>query len=120
VVLTGYLSDAQVTACMRGAQRFVMSSRYEGFGLPILKAAGKTRIVLSDTPIFREVADYLHNAWLVDFRNPVDAAGAIGRALDGPTPLTELAPYWQQELRWDTAAAWHAQVFRQVLERREP
>lgn len=119
VVLTGYLSDAQVTACMRGAQAFVMSSHYEGFGLPILEAAGKTRIVLSDTPIFREVAGYLRNASLVDFRNPADAAAAIGRALDTPTPRTELAPEWRQELRWDTAAARHAQVFRQVLERLE-
>ena len=116
VVLTGYLSDAQVTACMRGAQAFVMSSHYEGFGLPILEAAGKTRIVLSDTPIFREVASYMRNASLVDFRNPADAAAAIGRTLDRPMTLTELAPDWQQELRWETAAEQHAQVFRQVLE----
>jgi glycosyltransferase involved in cell wall biosynthesis len=120
VVLTGYLSDAQVMACMRGAEAFVMSSHYEGFGLPILEAAGKTRIVLSDTPIFREVAGYLRNASLVDFHDPAAAATAIGRALDGDASFTELAPNCRHELRWDTAAARHAQVFRQVLERREP
>lgn len=119
VVLTGYLSDAQVASCMRGAQAFVMSSHYEGFGLPILEAAGKTRIVMSDIPIFREVAGYLRNTSIVDFRNPVDAAAAMSLALATSAPITDMGPEFSQELRWDSAAARYAQVFRQVLERRE-
>ena len=119
VVLTGYLSDAQIAACMRGAEAFVMSSHYEGFGLPILEAAGKTRILLADTPIFREAAGYLRNASILDFRNPTDAAAAISQALATSAPITDVAPEFRRDLCWETAASRHAQVFRQVLERRE-
>lgn len=119
VVLTGYLTDAQVAACMHGAEAFVMSSHYEGFGLPILEAAGKTRILLSEIPIFREVAGYLHNASIVDFSNPADAAAAISRALAISRQITEVAHEFRQQLCWETAASLHVQVFRHVLERRE-
>lgn len=120
VVLTGYLSDAQVIGCMSGAEAFVMASHYEGFGLPILEAAGRTRIILSDTPIFREVSGYLQNALLVDFRNPSDAARLISRAIDAERQVVDLAPGWREELRWDKAAARHAKVFKQVMGMRAP
>lgn len=120
VVLTGYLTDAQVMGCMRAAEAFVMASHYEGFGLPILEAAGKTRIILSNTPIFHEVSGYLRNALLVDFGSPVEAARSIGHAIDSAKQVTDLAPVWCDELHWDKAATRHAQVFKQVMEMRNP
>lgn len=56
VVLTGYLSGAELRALMGGAALFVFPSRYEGFGLPPLEAlAAGTPVVASDLPTSREV-----------------------------------------------------------------
>jgi glycosyltransferase involved in cell wall biosynthesis len=38
VVWTGYVSDAEVLRCLKGADGLVFPSLYEGFGLPILEA----------------------------------------------------------------------------------
>ncbi len=53
----GYLADEQVAALYRGAEVAVLSSVYEGFGLPALEAMSLgTALVCSDIPVLREVA----------------------------------------------------------------
>ena len=50
-------SDLELAALYRGAEVFVFPSSREGFGLPILEAmACGCPVVLSDIPVFREVA----------------------------------------------------------------
>lgn len=38
IVLTGYVSDAELTMLLKGSEAFVFPSLYEGFGLPLIEA----------------------------------------------------------------------------------
>jgi glycosyltransferase involved in cell wall biosynthesis len=57
VILTGYVSDADLPALYRAARAFVYPSLFEGFGLPPLEAmACGTPVVTSDVSSLPEVA----------------------------------------------------------------
>ena len=57
VILTGYISDAEVKSLMKYCKAFIFPSFYEGFGLPPMEAlaAGADAIVLADIPVLREI-----------------------------------------------------------------
>jgi glycosyltransferase involved in cell wall biosynthesis len=58
VVLPGRLPDAAIPDLYRGAAAVVLPSRAEGFGLPVMEAmACGVRVVCSDLPALREIAD---------------------------------------------------------------
>jgi glycosyltransferase involved in cell wall biosynthesis len=53
----GYVSPAELAALYRGAAVVALPSLYEGFGMPAVEAlAAGAPLVLSDLPVFREVA----------------------------------------------------------------
>lgn len=55
VVHVGYVDQADASAFHQQASLFVMSSLYEGFGMPILEALTcRTPVVASDIPVLRE------------------------------------------------------------------
>lgn len=55
VVHVGYVDQADASAFHQQASLFVMSSLYEGFGMPILEAlTSGTPVVASDIPVLRE------------------------------------------------------------------
>lgn len=57
VVLTGYVSDEEKAALLRGARAYVFPSLYEGFGFPVLEAqAMGLPLACSRTPALVEVA----------------------------------------------------------------
>lgn len=57
VIHIGFVDTEDTGALYQNASLFVMSSLYEGFGMPILEAfASKTPVVASDIPVLREVA----------------------------------------------------------------
>lgn len=54
----GYIPDEDMPYLYSGAILFVMASLYEGFGLPVIEAIQSgVPVLLSDIPIFREVAE---------------------------------------------------------------
>lgn len=56
-MLTGYVSDAEKAALLRGARAYVFPSLYEGFGFPVLEAqAAGLPLACSRTPALLEVA----------------------------------------------------------------
>ncbi len=57
VIETGWTSEKDVAALMADAKVFVLPSRYEGFGIPVIEAMdANTPVVCSDIPALREVA----------------------------------------------------------------
>ena len=57
IITTGYVTDEELESLYSNATIFVLPSHYEGFGMPILEAMQyKLPVILSDIPVFREVA----------------------------------------------------------------
>jgi glycosyltransferase involved in cell wall biosynthesis len=79
VRLLGFVEDEDLPALYRGADLFVFTSLYEGFGLPVLEAmACGTPVVCSNTSSLPEVAG--ESALLVDPQSPDELAEAMVRA----------------------------------------
>jgi glycosyltransferase involved in cell wall biosynthesis len=56
IVLTGYVQTKPMRALMAACDAVFVSSRYEGFGLPLLEAMSAGKVVFaSDIPSFREI-----------------------------------------------------------------
>jgi glycosyltransferase involved in cell wall biosynthesis len=75
-------SDEVYRELLRGATALVSASRDEGFGIPLVEAMQLgTPVVVSDIPVFREVAGDA-----AAFVDPDDVAGFVAavRALDDP------------------------------------
>ncbi|HWE03306.1 MAG TPA: glycosyltransferase family 1 protein [Tepidisphaeraceae bacterium] len=77
VLRLGYVSDAELRYLYRHARLMVYTSRYEGFGRPILEAmAYGVPVIVSDIPVFREVAGD------AAVRVPLDDAAALADAFE--------------------------------------
>ncbi len=85
LVETGYLSDDQVPAMLRGARVVAYPAREEGFGLPVLEAlACGARVITTEDSVMAEVAKGA--AELVPTDDHLALAQAIGRILDESEP----------------------------------
>lgn len=73
LILTGIVSDKEKYALYKGAEAFVSSSLFEGFGLPGVEAMSVgTPLVVSNSEVFNEVYD--NGAIYFDPKNPEDIA----------------------------------------------
>lgn len=107
----GYVPQAELADLYRGAACLVMSSRYEGFGLPVLEAmASGTPVVATLDPAFREVAG--DAAMLV----PVERlADGVRQVLADRERFVAAGLVRAQLFSWDETARRTVSVYREVL-----
>jgi glycosyltransferase involved in cell wall biosynthesis len=88
----GYVSYDRVAELYRGADYVVFPSRHEGFGLPVLEAAGfARRLITSRLEVFREIG--VPERCRIDFGDPEQLAAAL--ADRRPTTLERTPISWQ-------------------------
>jgi glycosyltransferase involved in cell wall biosynthesis len=93
VMVTGYITDAQLGSLYRGAAVFVLPSLFEGCGMPAVESAALgTPTLVTDLPVLREVtlsrAHYIENA--LDhgqLADQIEALLALGDAARPPVDL---------------------------------
>jgi glycosyltransferase involved in cell wall biosynthesis len=98
VRLVGNVSDADLHRWLRTARVFVSLSEHEAFGMaPVEAACAGARIILSDIPAHREIADdFLRRCVTVmTDRSPAAVASEIRRQLAAPWSEGCTAPDWR-------------------------
>ena len=89
----GAVSDADLRQVYQSVSGVIMASHAEGFGLPIFEAAQyKTPLILSDIPVFREVAGDYGNYFPVSDSDALAdlLLGWSGRRVDNDTTMRPL------------------------------
>jgi glycosyltransferase involved in cell wall biosynthesis len=109
--LRGYVEQDELVELYRGAACLVQSSRYEGFGLPVLEAmACGTPVVALDEPALREVAG---DAAI--FTDEDGLADGIRRALAEREQLAAVGIERARRFSWRTTAERTLAVYLEVL-----
>ena len=110
----GYVSSSELAALYRGAAVVALPSLYEGFGMPAVEAlAAGAPLVLSDLPVFREVAG--DAALYAPARRPDLWRQQLQRVLGDDTLRRDLARRGRQraaQFDWHRAAAATADAWR--------
>lgn len=122
VVVTPFVSRADLVALFNSADLFVYPSRYEGFGMPPAQAlAVGIPVVASNIPPIREVVN--EYGILVDPDSSEAWADAIGRILDSPASAQRMVADGQiyaENFSWARIARDYAAVYREVIKGRKP
>jgi glycosyltransferase involved in cell wall biosynthesis len=112
----GYVSPTELAALYRGAAVVALPSLYEGFGMPAVEAlAAGAPLVLSDLPVFREVAG--DAALYAPARRPDLWRDRLRQVLADDTLRRDLAHRARQRAAhfdWHRAAAATADAWREA------
>jgi glycosyltransferase involved in cell wall biosynthesis len=114
IELRGFVND--LVGLYRGASVFLMTSRYEGFGLPPLEAmaCGVPVVAFSNSAVTEVVGD---GGLLVTDGDVPAMTTEVRRLLDTPSLWAELRERGLAHVRpftWARSAALHAEVYRSV------
>lgn len=106
VIAPGYISEEDVAGIFQAATAFVMPSREEGFGLPILQSfEADSAVICSDIESLREVAE--DAALYADPGKPADFAKQMLRLIEEPGLKEKLVQKGHKRLAlfsWERAA----------------
>ena len=106
VVIAGHVSDADLVLLLRRCAVFVLISKYEGFGLPILEAMRcGAPVITANNSSQPEVAG--DGGLIVNAADPSDAADAMKRLLSDPVLAATLrrnAARRADQQTWEGAA----------------
>lgn len=98
VIILNGISDAEVRCLYKLADLFVFPSFYEGFGIPVLEAmAASCPMVLSDTPVFREITQNQGLYFTCDEANNI--ASAIQFVLNSDTERSKQIDYGKKRVK---------------------
>jgi len=90
ILWSGYVPDRDLLSAYQQADVFVLPSRYEGFGLPVLEAmACGTPVICSNTSSLPEVAG--DAALMMDPSNPDSLTEAMRRLIQDPALRAEMS-----------------------------
>jgi glycosyltransferase involved in cell wall biosynthesis len=118
LVMVGQLSEAGLREVYANAVAFIFPSLAEGFGLPLVEAmAAGCRVIASDIPVFREIANDS-----VIFFNPYsvnDLVAAMTQCLRNPPDPAKIsaAVDYVRNFSWDKTAAVFAETYRALAKR---
>ncbi len=117
VVLLGYVNDGDLPCLYGGAELFLNTSLYEGFGLPVVEAmACGVPVIVSRASCFPEIAG--DAARFVDPQEPEEIADAIEEVLGKETLREDLIRRGlqrAQSFRWDSAARETLKVYYEAV-----
>ena len=115
--LTGFVSDAELDALIRGADAVVVPGLYEGFGLAALDAMARGRpTVLARAGALPEVGG--DGALYFAAHDPADLAACLGDLLSSPTARTRwgrAAGTRAAEFSWEATAAATWRVYEELV-----
>ncbi len=96
----GQVSEQEKVALLRACDAYVLPTRYEGFGLPLLEAmACRAPLIASDIPVVREIVQHEENGLLVPMGDSQALSAAILRVVDDPALRRRLVAGGERVLR---------------------
>jgi glycosyltransferase involved in cell wall biosynthesis len=114
--LAGFVTDAELVAAYSGAHCLVVTSAYEGFGLPVLEAmACHTPVVAFNNSSLPEVCG--DAGLLVPDGDDQAMASAVIRLLSDEDELSRrllAGALWAREFTWERSARAHLEVYDRV------
>lgn len=117
VLATGFVSNPDLARLYRGAEVFLIGSKYEGFGLPLLEAMScGCAVVSSNGGSLREVAG--PDAILFDPDNPMEMGQATARLLSNPDERRRQqarSKKWAARFSWEIAAKQTVSVYSEAM-----
>lgn len=117
VVLTGWVTDAELAALYARADLYACPSLAEGFGLPVIDALRRGCLVLAnDIPVLREVGGAATR--YADATDPRAFARALADALSALPDAARRASglEWSTRFTWEASAAGTAAVLANVAD----